>query len=198
MKAVKSLILFTVGALLTYQSAASAEEPPREVQCYSTHYKQKCQLYDRLNYAKIGVGTKLDNFKGDKSGSFGVGPSFGFGRRYEMGEMGVDISANFSQSGKNSFAYSIPRIMALRFLQPSNSSSFYAGIGGSIGGVHSKVKENRFHGLFGDLCVGYEFCRDKPIRSFIELGAGHGILSFQGKAPQRFNPVMSLTYGIGF
>jgi hypothetical protein len=119
---------------------------------------------DAIWYTKLGYGsTSGDGFHG--------GPAFGFGRRWELDRIGINLSfLNFIlyQDADEFDGTSVGWIElgADYFVDPYASSSAYFGAGLSIG-THS-IPSDRGHyenaGLQGKVSAGYEFFRASNIR----------------------------------
>jgi hypothetical protein len=130
-------------------------------------------------------------------------PVLGLGRRCECPEMGVDYSLSLGYStgiGGNKrsvFIYTVPKILALRFVDPCSNFSFYYGGGASWSGIVNNNIHQTFHGVFLEAVLGYELQRKGSVRTFIELEVNQGILAAyrKGKYP---SPSAQLTFGMGF
>lgn len=132
---------------------------------------------DSLWYVRLGYGTVL-------GGSYAGGPSFGFGYRYELDNIGIDVSfLNLTVADKGKDANgeskgaavngSWARLMGLYFFDPLANRSAYVGAGLSWGGT-ALSKDNVFYsgsGLQGELSLGYELLRASTIRIFTQLDA---------------------------
>lgn len=124
-------------------------------------------------------------------------PAIGVGRRYEWTGKAVDISANYAANGHSGHYFSIPKIMYLQYLTPQSNCSPYLGGGLSWGEVRDKHEDHKFQGIFAEFAVGYEFQRQSPIRTFVQLDLSQGLLAHnkRGSTPA---PTLALTAGIGF
>lgn len=134
---------------------------------------------DQYAYARIGYGGVFgDRVQGT--------PSFGFGYRAELDSLGIDVSFLNVQAGGGGFGdadaagtFSLLKLQALYFLQPTANASTYLGGGLSWGGTSaSAIDANRrsqtyssgWHGsgLQGELTAGYELPRASTMRIFVE------------------------------
>lgn len=151
-------------------NATSAQQAPNRVEA------------DSLWYARLGYG-------GVKGPSFGHGPAIGFGYRYELDELGIDLSflnlmfANNSNDSGTSGSVGVTgtwiRLMALYFLNPTANRSAYlgAGLGWGVTAVASATDVNSVtgsvsaysgSGLQAELSLGYELLRASTIRIFMQ------------------------------
>lgn len=153
--------------------------------------------YCKVDYIKIGGGAVSI---GQTDGYI---PMVGIGRRYECPECAIDYSAiigyNKGMGGSNHslIYYSIPKIVCLKFADPRANSSFYYGAGMSWSGIVNNHIHQYFHGVSGEITIGYETQRLACMRSFVQLDASQPILAAvrKGKFP---SPALQLTFGLGF
>ena len=151
-------------------NVTSAQQAPNRVEA------------DSLWYARLGYGGVLGP-------SFGHGPAIGFGYRYELDQLGIDLSFlnlmfadntnNNGSSGSVGVTGTWIRLMALYFLNPSANRSAYvgAGLGWGATAVASATDVNSTtgtvsaysgSGLQGELSLGYELLRASTIRIFLQ------------------------------
>lgn len=213
----KRIILSSLTLLLGLGnlSASTFERPSNHVplnfydeDCREQHYPshRPIDFYDEnhskddfceIDYLKLG-GALIT--MGQKSTFV---PVIGFGRRCECPEMGVDYSATIGYAKgiagneRSVFLYTIPKILALKFVDPCSNFSFYYGGGGSWTGIVNNNKRQSFHGIFVEAVIGYELQRQCSMRTFIQFEVNQGILAAyrKGKYP---SPTGLLTFGIGF
>jgi hypothetical protein len=132
-----------------------------------------------FGYARLGYGGVFaDRTHG--------APAIGFGFRGELESFALDISFfNFIldtnvEDAMPAFAGSTVRLQALRYLNPDADRSTYVGAGLSWGGVSAGREAtftsylNDWHGsgLQGELTVGYELPRKRPLRMFVQADVG--------------------------
>jgi hypothetical protein len=149
------------------QNATSQQAAPQRVEADSLWYV-------RLGYAGV-VGK-----------AFASGPSIGFGYRYELDNLGIDISAfNFmidtgqnnstgsGSSGSAGFTGSWIKLMGLYFMNPMANRSSYLGGGISWGGTALVDSGSTYSGtgLQAEVSAGYELLRASTIRMFIQADA---------------------------
>jgi hypothetical protein len=126
---------------------------------------------DAIWYTKLGYGsTPADGFHG--------GPAFGFGRRWELDRIGVNLSfLNFIlyQDADEFEGSSVGWIDlgADYFFDPYGSSSAYVGAGLSIGTHSIPSDRGRYEnaGLQGKVSAGYELFRASNIRLLLHADA---------------------------
>lgn len=152
-------------------NATSAQQAPNRVEA------------DSLWYARLGYGGVLGP-------NFTSGPAFGFGYRYELDSLGIDMSfLNFTMGGNNSGSSgsagvtgSWIKLMGLYFLNPTANRSSYLGLGVGWGAtavarasqtVNGITTASAYtgSGLQGELTAGYEFLRASTIRMFVQADA---------------------------
>lgn len=159
---------------------------------------------DNLFYARLGYGTIL-------GGDLTSGPAFGFGWRYELDQMGIDISIFnmiFDEDDADGAAVTLARLGVLYFFDPVSDSTFYlngalsygfSGVTEEIDGEQVTFADN---GLQGEAGFGYEFLRASTIRVFVEANA---VLPFyasdamiDGEEESRYTPTFTLSLGLGY
>ncbi|HVZ74222.1 MAG TPA: hypothetical protein VHJ20_17705 [Polyangia bacterium] len=174
---------------------------------------------DSLWYVRLGYSAIASS---DVSG----GPAFGFGYRYELDSLGIDVSfLNFAfpsehsttngTSSSASFSGSLIKLQALYFLNPIANGSFYLG-GGAAWGFTAAVKEDaagNFNelsgsGLQAELSAGYEFLRASTIRMFAQFDATLPFYTIDGLMTDatgttttkggEWAPTFSLSVGLGW
>jgi hypothetical protein len=150
-------------------NVTSAQQAPNRVEA------------DSLWYLRIGYGLALGP-------TTGHGVAFGFGYRYELDELGIELSFlnlmignNNNSSGSATVTGDWAKIMGLYFLSPTAGQSLYLGAGLSWGmaaaaGNATSAGSTSFQtytgsGLQGELSVGYEFLRASTIRMFLQADA---------------------------
>lgn len=150
------------------QNATAAQAAPQRVEADSLWYV-------RLGYAGV-VGK-----------AFASGPSLGFGYRYELDNLGIDVSIfNFmidtgqnnstsstGSSGSAGFTGSWIKLMGLYFMNPMANRSSYLGGGISWGGTALIDGASTYSnsGLQAEVSAGYELLRASTIRMFIQADA---------------------------
>lgn len=163
-------------------------------------------LADNLYYLRLGYGTVL-------GGDFASGPAVGFGWRYELDQMGIDISAfNFLVDDNNidGFTMTLLRLGGLYFFDPVDDSTPYvnAALSWGFSAVAEEVDGNTFgyadNGLQGEIGVGYEFLRSSTIRMFVEANAVLPFytadrIDFSGnESDSRYTPSFTISLGLGY
>ena len=126
---------------------------------------------DAIWYAKLGYGaTTADTFHS--------GPEFGFGRRWELDRIGIDLSFfNFllyqSSNGFEGVSAGWVELAADYFFDAYGNSSFYLGGGLSLGShsVPTSKADYTGSGLQGKATLGYEMFRASTIRLLVQLDA---------------------------
>jgi hypothetical protein len=141
---------------------------------------------DRFGYARLGYAGLF----GDRT--YGM-PSLGFGYRFELDSLGLDLSFLNLQQGGSSYqssghaiAGSWLKLQGLYFLRPTANASAY--FGGGLSWGHSNIAAGSaddrpdtyrtdWHGsgLQGELTIGYELPRASTLRLFMEV---NGVLPF--------------------
>ncbi len=149
----------TTSSAVTRENVTSNQAAPRRAEA------------DSLWYARIGYGTVF-------GGGSAPGPAIGFGYRYELDQLGVDLSFinlafpehDSTASGDVGISGSWARLLALYYLNPKANSSIYGGGGLSWGGSAVTSSGNVYSGsgIQGELSVGYEMLRASTIRLFVQ------------------------------
>jgi hypothetical protein len=175
-------------------NVTSAQQAPRRAEADSLWYA-------RLGYAAIAGPT------------FNEGPDIGFGYRYELDSIGIDLSFNLvvatnrGSAGTGSVGGSFIKLEALYFLDPTANASFYVGGGASWGGtvVASDTEAFSGSGLQGELTAGYEVLRASTIRLFLQLdgtlplyAVSQDNLAFGAPANRSYAPTFGLSFGLGW
>ncbi len=195
----------TSGSALTRDNVTANQAAPRRAEA------------DTLWYARLGYG--LTN----GGGSSAAGPAFGFGYRYELDALGIDLSfinlalatskqrdAYGSQNDETNVSGSWIRLLAYYFAGGKASSSFYAGAGLSWGGaaVTDGAVVYSGSGMQGEVSLGFEVLRSSTIRLFVQAD---GTFPFWKATPDvdpyfatgapsgsRYTPTFVLALGGGF
>jgi hypothetical protein len=164
---VKSLITgqpmdATSGAVVDRTNVTTAQAAPNRVEADSLWYA-------RLGYAAIA------------GPAFNTGPDLGFGYRYELDNVGIDISLNLvvatdrGSAGSNSGSVggSFIKLEGMYYTDPTANASPYFGGGISWGGVAAANSTVAYSGggLQGELTAGYELLRASSIRMFGQFNA---------------------------
>lgn len=210
---VRSLVtgqpMSTTSDVVDRTNATSAQQAPNRVEA------------DSLWYVRLGYGGVLGP-------DVGHGPAFGFGYRYELDSLAIDLSFlnltigdnNDNNSGSAGVSGSWIKIMALYFLNPSanRSSYFGGGLGWGATAVASSSSSSTSglstyssyngSGLQAELSLGYELLRASTIRMFIQADA---TLPFYRVRRENFDnfastaststsyaPSLALSFGIGW
>lgn len=156
-------------------------------------------------YAKVGISAL------PTGANYSVAPSVTYGKRGIYNGHGVDISTSFSgvqvakennddddwYTGYSNFAihYSAPKVMYIRFVEPTNGNKLYVGGGSSLSGTHFKGSD--FFGLTANGLVGYAIDTDK-LSTFVQFDCSKPMVPvYQSK---KFNnqPVYEISFGLGF
>lgn len=159
--------------------------------------KPKRVKADDLFYAKLGYGSFLSTFDSH-------GTSFGFGYRYEMDQVAVDVSfANtvFGHKGNSGLSFTYLRLQGLYFFSPLSNSSLYLGAGLGYGSRGIENDDGNFytsHGLEGTASVGFETMRVSNIRLFVQLDATFPMDDIEYEGESVYAPTIALSMGIGF
>jgi len=183
--------LFTVLAFFSFAALAAVDE----CQDYDSYLIEESRIpleQIAYNYLKIGAGAPSLGQNG------GIGPILGIGRRMELCENGIDVSAMVGYAPGNRVAfYSLPRIMYLLFCDPFACQSFYYGGGLSWGGLYHDRADRWFHGVQLELAAGYEMMRNSCRRAFWEVGLVQPLIpaSRSGCFP---TPSLNFTFNLGF
>lgn len=151
-------------------------------------------LAEDIYYLQLGAG----HFNAGSSST--LAPLMGFGKRFEIDEAAMDISATWamheSHRGNETTFYALPKITYLQFAQPAQTSTFFYGGGLSWSSV-KKDQASKFRGLFGQVVVGYEFKRQVRYRPFIQLEFMQPLVA-QKKVGQFPGPSALITLNLGF
>ena len=183
------------------QNATAAQAAPQRVEADSLWYV-------RLGYAGA-VGKSLSS-----------GPSIGFGYRYELDNLGIDVSAfnfmidtgeNNSSTGSNSagFTGSWIKLMGLYFMNPMANRSSYLGGGLSWGGTAIVDNNSTYSGtgLQAEVSAGYELLRASTIRMFIQADATLPLYSLKQttvaaggtlSTDRSYAPTFAISFGLGW
>jgi len=193
----------TSGSALTRDNVTANQAAPRRAEA------------DSLWYARLGYGMT----KG--GGSSAAGPAFGFGYRYELDALGIDLSffnLAISESeqtdaygdSETNVSGSWVRLLAYYFAGASASSSVYAGAGLSWGGaaVTDGPVVYSGSGIQGELSLGFEVLRASTIRLFVQADATlpfwkatpdlDPYLTTGSPSDNRYTPTFVVSLGGGF
>jgi len=163
---------------------------------------------DSLWYARLGYG-------GIAADGLETGPAIGFGYRYELDLIGLDLSFfNFvltkSESSYDAFTGSWIRLGAVYYFDPFANNSLYVGggVGWGAGAVFADNTDYSGSGIDVGLSGGMEFLRASSIRLFVQFDATVPTYTLEGT---RFDPTglistnesiyapsFSLSLGLGF
>lgn len=190
----------TVNGTVDRTNATMAQQAPNRVEADSLWYL-------RLGYAGA-LGPNVNS-----------GPAIGFGYRYELDSIGVDVSfLNFmfadntrtnsttGTSGSASASGSWAKLMCLYFLNPLSNGSTYLGAGLSWGATAVVTDSTAYSGsgLQGEISAGFELLRASTIRLFVEADATlpfykvHGLDFNTGNDATSYTPLFSLSLGVGW
>jgi hypothetical protein len=164
-------------------------------------------IADSLLYLRLG-------YAGIVARSVQTGPSLGLGWRYEIDQIGVDLSIlNFvipktGDNDQSGICGSFIKLMGLYYFNALGDSTPYLGAGVSYGGVIVGYKDDKYSetGLQGEASAGYEFLRSSTIRLFVQFDttwpfylATTEHLSFNSSDQKRsaYTPFFALSFGIG-
>lgn len=164
---------------------------------------------DSVWYLRLGAGAV------EQKGLAG-GPAFGFGWRYVVDHIGLDVSLfNFvlTKQGAtfDNLTGSWLRVGALYYLSPVGNSSLYAGAAAAWGLTSSEINDVHYSnaGLNFGLSLGYETMRTSSIRLFLQADADLPAYMSHGYVPTEvgntltlvkdsaYTPAFSLSIGIG-
>lgn len=189
---------------------------------------EECLLFDsssdvctktQFNYIKLGYGIistrrSIDHYKKDRLSD---APTIAIGRRYFYDDCAIDISASFGfkkDGGVNSYYYTLPKVLYLKYLSHDQPNSLYVGGGASWNGVRTGVsvlrekrwgneiyqfksrEYNHFQGIALEAVLGYEMARTRDYRSFVELNVGQPLISAYIKNGNP-GPSIQLSFGLG-
>jgi hypothetical protein len=175
-------------------NVTSAQQAPNRVEADSLWYV-------RLGYAAIAGPT------------FNEGPDVGFGYRYELDTIGIDLSFNLvvatnrGSAGTGSVGGSFVKLSGLYFLDPTANASIYLGGGLSWGGtvVASDTAAYSGSGLQGEALAGYEVLRASTIRLFVQLdgtlpfyAVSQDNLALGAPSNRSYAPTFGLSFGLGW
>jgi hypothetical protein len=185
-------------------NATAAQQAPNRVEA------------DSLWYARLGYG-------GVNGPSFSSGPAFGFGYRYELDSLGIDLSflnlvvSNDNTSGSSSGGTAaLIKLMGLYFLNPTANRSSYLGAGVGWGttsftrvgdvSTNSPYSSYSGSGLQGQLSAGYEFLRASTIRMFVQADAtlpfymirSNVFVSTDTRQDSSYSPSFAVSLGLGW
>lgn len=154
------------GSQLTNDSAALSRKNVTQSQTQPQRVRAEA-----IWYAKLGYGaTTADGFHG--------GPHFGFGRRWELDQVGIDLAfLNFTtyQDSDEFSGMSVSWIdlCADYFFDAFGNSSPYVGAGLSLGShtIPDVAGDFEGGGLQGKATLGYEMFRASTIRLLAQLDA---------------------------
>ena len=171
-------------------------------------------------YVRMNVAEPQAHTPELKQTSFLPGLGLGY-RRGQSSAIDISFSASHIQDGDEEATFwAFPKMSYLRYFSPKKTSSFYAGIGLTWGGVVLKddrvfsseivsdedddedkfmaSSNNAFFGLIPTACIGYEANRkESSWRSFIQLEISQPVLAVakKGEFP---GPVAELSVGLGY
>jgi hypothetical protein len=157
---------------------------------------------DDVKYLRLGYGTVTG---GDLVG----GPAFGFGWRFELDRLAIDVSAlNLIVATANrvreaGLTGSFVQLSLLYFGSPLSDYSSYFGAGVSWGGSAVTTDSGAMtgSGLQGNAIVGFEMFRSSTIRLFVQ---GDAVLPFYrvnlgvGAMTDLYTPSFSVAVGTGW
>jgi hypothetical protein len=194
------------GASVTRNNVAASQMAPNRVEA------------DSLWYARLGYGMTF-------GGDLRKGPALGFGYRYELDNLALDLSfLNFMIDSNNDSASSQSvgitaswiRLEGLFFINPMANASAY--IGGGLGWGAAATVETTTDmtgyttgsvfsgsGLEGQVTAGFEFLRASTIRMFAQADltlpfymAHADVLTATGTRESRYLPTLTFSLGIGW
>ncbi len=167
---------------------------------------------DGLKYVRLGYGAVTGR-------SSDLGTAFGLGYRYELDNLGIDVSMNFvwaSSTSTDSMGYTqthggvngeLIGIGAVAYQQPlANSTMYYGGrIGYGLNDFYDSNTDTNYtgSGLQVTGVLGYEMLRASTIRLFVELDGTAPLYTSSGtsfstsESTKRWAPVFALTVGAG-
>ena len=164
--------------------------------------------FESFHYVRLGYGSIRRE---------GGGSALGFGSRFELDSMGIDVSYfNFQMNSGGPTVGSLVKLEALHFINPVANASAYFGAGLSYGSTGAGRREFtqslsgrwRGTGLHGELSVGYEFARASSLRMFVQADATLPFYkaTFQESSPliapriteRRFMPAVTVSLGFGW
>ncbi len=132
-------------------------------------------------------------------GSYTLAPNFTAGYLYRENQSGVDFSGNIGIHDKV-YTYTLPKVTYVKFYDISpagamNVHNLYYGLGGSFYGMGASSM--RFHGLAGNLNLGYNARLGKKITNFYQFGINMPAIPISAKGDV-YKPSMELNLGLGF
>jgi hypothetical protein len=187
----------TTNGVVDRTNATAAQQAPKRVEA------------DSLWYFRLGYG-------GVTGPATNSGPGFGFGYRYELDSLAIDLSflnlvvagSNDPMSTDKGVTGSWARLMALYYFNPTANGSFYlgGGLGYGVTAVSNATATYSGSGLQGEAAAGYEFLRASTIRIFAEAEATApfytvypNILTGTGTPSDRsWVPSFTVSLGIGW
>jgi len=138
----------------------------------------------------------------------GSGFALGFGYRYELDEIALDISFgsivwnNSSNFFEGDFGgdFEAVKLGGLYFLSPTSNNSFYLGGGLSYGvTLFSENNDSDANwGLRGNLSTGFEFMRASNMRFFIQADAILPFYKANYDSSDKYIPTFAISVGAGF
>jgi hypothetical protein len=198
---VRSLVMnqpmTTINGTVDRTNATDAQQAPNRVEA------------DSLWYFRLGYG-------GAAGAAVNSGPAFGFGYRYELDSLAIDLSflnllvaGNNNQNGSSNSGVtgSWVRLMACYYLNPTANGSMYlgGGLGYGVTAVSNDTTSYTGSGLQGELTAGFEFLRASTIRMFVEANGTlpfysvHSIDVLATTGSQRsYVPSVTASFGIGW
>lgn len=151
---------------------------------------------DDFFYFKLGYGGLIND-------SVSKGAAFGIGYRYEMDELGVDISllnTIIDRDGYKGYYVSLARLGGIYFFNPISNNTFYlsGGIEYSLSEVEDK-QHNEYdgNGLGGTASLGFETMRTSTVRMFFQFDASLPFYNIDYNGDEKYFPVFALYMGIG-
>lgn len=174
----------------------------------STQVERKRIRADAVWYAKLGYGST-------PAAGFHAGPAFGFGRRWELDHVGINLGFfNFiAYQDSDEFegtSVSWIDLGADYFFDAYGNGSPYVGAGLSLGSHSIPDTDGDFEGvgLQGKVTAGYELFRASTIRLMLQFDALLPMyrlsrsVSFAGLATEQtervYSPTFSLALGLGW
>lgn len=163
-----------VRSLITGQPMSATSTVVDRTNVTSTQQAPRRVEADSLWYFRLGYGGAIGP-------SFNSGPQFGFGYRYELDNVGIDLSfLNLmvatgkrnadGTTGSAAVTGSWVKLMGIYYANPMANSSLYFG-GGLSWGVTAIADDTTAYsgsGLQGEAVIGYELLRASTIRIFLE------------------------------
>lgn len=154
---------------------------------------------DGLKYVELGYGGVI-------AGGLQRGPAFGFGYRYELDRIAIDISLTFllaSDGDGVGVTGAYPKLGGIWYQKPIADSSPYFGGALSWGGVAAVNGDGdgvAGSGLQGHLMAGYEFFRSSTIRAFgqADVTLPFYTSSTSDDSVSNYTPSISLSLGLGW